>query len=241
MSNFPSQFCSNFTDNCTCSSTAYPYNNTCNEHSYSNSALGYPQPSPYNAQVPSSDVIPIPHPPRSFSATTTTYLMSQQLQSATHSLLLAPDGSQAPSPPMRLSPDHHGHGQYPGAGAELVAQRPRRQGSSSSRATAPVHPYPYTVVQRRLRPNPQVSDEDEETLGELPANASDQQRIEYQRQRNTLAARRSRKRKELYRQELEQMVDELTHETEKWKARAEMLRRVIQNQGLPLNCPDWSD
>ncbi|KAL0059550.1 hypothetical protein AAF712_013695 [Marasmius tenuissimus] len=143
---------------------------------------------------------------------------------------------------MRLSPDHHhGHGQYPGAGAEFIAQRPRRQGSSSSRAAAPVHPHPYTVIQRRLRPNPQVSDEDEDTLEELPPNASDQQRIEYQRHRNTLAARRSRKRKELYRQELEQMVDELTAETEKWKTRAEMLRRLIQNQGLPLNCPDWSD
>ncbi|KAF9260140.1 hypothetical protein L218DRAFT_816682, partial [Marasmius fiardii PR-910] len=96
--------------------------------------------------------------------------------------------------------------------------------------------YPYHL---RRRPTGDFSDDDEEELTELPPNASDQQKIEHQRYRNTLAARRSRKRKELYQQELEQRVEQLTMEVEKWRTRAEMLRRIVEGQGM--NVPDWSD
>lgn len=85
------------------------------------------------------------------------------------------------------------------------------------------------------------SEDEDDYLGELPSDATDQQKLDYQRQRNTLAARRSRKRKELYKQELEALVDELTVETEKWKTRAEMLRRIVEGQGMGLICPDWSE
>ncbi|KAG7100110.1 hypothetical protein E1B28_001890 [Marasmius oreades] len=99
------------------------------------------------------------------------------------------------------------------------------------------HTHPYYP---KRRPNVQVSDDDDDELPELPPNATDQQKIEHQRYRNTLAARRSRKRKELYKQELEQRVEQLTMETEKWRIRAEMLREMIESQGLQI-CPDWSE
>lgn len=96
------------------------------------------------------------------------------------------------------------------------------------------HPY-YP----KRRAHVQVSDDDDEELADLPPNATDQQKIEHQRHRNTLAARRSRKRKELYKQELEQRVEHLTMEIEKWRTRAEMYRRMIEGQGMI--CPDWSE
>ncbi|KAK7051572.1 hypothetical protein VNI00_004551 [Paramarasmius palmivorus] len=95
---------------------------------------------------------------------------------------------------------------------------------------------PY--YRRRLVPS---DEEDDDYLEDLPSNATEQQRAEHQRHRNTLAARRSRKRKEVYKQQLEEAVERLTVEKEKWKTRAEMLRSVIQSQGLPVNCGDWSE
>ncbi|ESK93213.1 ectomycorrhiza-regulated protein [Moniliophthora roreri MCA 2997] len=106
---------------------------------------------------------------------------------------------------------------------------PRRR-----RETPAIPPY--------YRRRPQISDEeDDEYIEELPPNATEQQRAEHQRHRNTLAARRSRKRKEVYKQQLEETVDRLTVEKEKWKTRAEMLRRIIEHQGLPVPCGDWSE
>ncbi|KAJ8085115.1 hypothetical protein AAF712_003435 [Marasmius tenuissimus] len=119
-----------------------------------------------------------------------------------------------------------------------------RAGPSRPQTTrrARVDPHPYSSVPRR-RPNShlQIQSSDDEELEELPPNATEKQKLQYQRHRNTLAARRSRKKKEMYKQELEQMVDQLTMETEKWKTRAEMLRRMLESQGLGLACPDWSE
>ncbi|KAL0570224.1 hypothetical protein V5O48_011746 [Marasmius crinis-equi] len=223
---------SNFHYGTTTTGTAYPHNNEYNEY---NLALVYSHPMPYNAQIPSptvSDMIPPISPTgRSVGASSNTYRMPSQTPGACQSLLLAPEGSQAPPNSNRYSTDQF-------LPVDAGAQRPRRQLASSPRGN--VHPY-MPASQRRIRPNPQVSDEDEDALEDLPPDATDQQRIEYQRHRNTLAARRSRKRKEVYRQELEQMVDQLTVETEKWKTRAEMLKRIIESQGLGLACPDWTD
>ena len=116
---------------------------------------------------------------------------------------------------------------------------------------APVQPRNYTspsstsrkdIPSYFLKKRGQIQkseDEDDELTEELPSNATDQERIEFRRQRNTLAARRSRRRKMEYQQQLEENVEHLKIERQKWKTRAEMLRQLIRSKGIA--CPDWSD
>ncbi|KAI3621495.1 ectomycorrhiza-regulated protein [Moniliophthora roreri] len=83
-------------------------------------------------------------------------------------------------------------------------------------------------------------DEDSDDRDELPPNATAQQRVEHLRRRNTLLARRSRKRRELYRQTLEETIDAMSLEQEKWKTRAETLRRIAEGHGFSVTFGEWS-
>ncbi|KAG7092039.1 hypothetical protein E1B28_008420 [Marasmius oreades] len=85
------------------------------------------------------------------------------------------------------------------------------------------------------------NDGKEEKLQELPPDATDQQRIERQCYRNTLAARRSRQQMKLYVQQLGENVQQLTGEADEWKTRAKMFRGTLESQGLEMPCPEWSD
>ncbi|EEB87250.1 hypothetical protein MPER_15481, partial [Moniliophthora perniciosa FA553] len=60
-------------------------------------------------------------------------------------------------------------------------------------------------------------DEEDKDIGELPPNASGEERAEYRRLRNTFSARRSRKRKETYVHQLEEAAHRLTVPKERWK------------------------
>ncbi|KAK7051573.1 hypothetical protein VNI00_004552 [Paramarasmius palmivorus] len=92
----------------------------------------------------------------------------------------------------------------------------------------------------KRRPQPQVSDDEEDELAEeLPPNATDQEKIEHRRHKNTIAARRSRRRKVVYQQQLEDLVERLTIEKEQWKTRAQMLRQIAESRGIA--CPEWGD
>ncbi|KAF7302331.1 BZIP domain-containing protein [Mycena chlorophos] len=84
------------------------------------------------------------------------------------------------------------------------------------------------------RPPSHPSDEEEDELTEEPpaANATDQEKIEYKRRQNTLAARRSRKRKLMHQQALEEAVDRLTREKEIWRTRAFMLCNMLRTHGI---------
>ncbi|KAK0473102.1 ectomycorrhiza-regulated protein [Armillaria novae-zelandiae] len=93
--------------------------------------------------------------------------------------------------------------------------------SSSLGLDAPTQPRRYvtpSVTSRkeipaffmRRRPQSIPSDEEDELTEEPPAaGATDQEKVEYKRRQNTLAARRSRKRKMLYQHELEETVRRL--------------------------------
>lgn len=85
------------------------------------------------------------------------------------------------------------------------------------------------------------SDEEDDELTEEPpaANATDQEKIEYKRRQNTLAARRSRKRKMMYTHQLEATVERLTMEKEMWKTRALTLRNLLHGHGI--TSPDFRD
>ncbi|KAJ7908718.1 ectomycorrhiza-regulated protein, partial [Mycena leptocephala] len=89
------------------------------------------------------------------------------------------------------------------------------------------------------RSSSQPSDEEEDELREEPLapNATDGGKIGYGRRQNTLAARRSRKRKLEHQQVLEDAVERLTREGEIWKTRALTLSSLLRSHGIA--CPDF--
>ncbi|KIK64015.1 hypothetical protein GYMLUDRAFT_161993 [Collybiopsis luxurians FD-317 M1] len=112
--------------------------------------------------------------------------------------------------------------------------------SATSRKEIPA----YYLKQQRRSPNQVLhvleEDEDDELTEEpLPENATDQEKIDYKRRQNTLAARRSRKRKLLYTQQLEATVERLSAEMEMWRTRALTLRQLLRSHNVP--CPDFND
>lgn len=76
--------------------------------------------------------------------------------------------------------------------------------------------------------------DDELAEEELGPNATEKEQIEWKRRQNTLAARKSRKRKLLHQQELEESVERLTQEKEVWRTRALTLRQLLHSHGVPF-------
>ncbi|KAJ7447155.1 ectomycorrhiza-regulated protein [Mycena latifolia] len=98
---------------------------------------------------------------------------------------------------------------------------------------------PAFFASRRSLSQPSDEEEDELTEEPLAANATDQEKIEYKRRQNTLAARRSRKRKLMHQQQLEEAVERLTREKEIWKTRALTLGNLLRSHGI--TCPEFHD
>ncbi|KAG7451931.1 uncharacterized protein BT62DRAFT_272236 [Guyanagaster necrorhizus] len=149
--------------------------------------------------------------------------------------------SYPPSPPSSMD----------GAYGTIPRKRRSPIASSTLGLDAPTQPRRYvtpSVTSRkeipaffmRRRPQSIPSDEEDELTEEPPAaGATDQEKVEYKRRQNTLAARRSRKRKMVYQHELEETVRRLTTEKEIWKTRALTLRQLLQSHGV--RCPDFED
>ncbi|EKM52068.1 uncharacterized protein PHACADRAFT_262523 [Phanerochaete carnosa HHB-10118-sp] len=74
----------------------------------------------------------------------------------------------------------------------------------------------------------------DEEDGESLLDPNDLDAIEAKRRQNTLAARRSRRRKLEYQRELETSLDQLTDEKDQWKRRAEALEAVLRSHGLEV-------
>ncbi|KAJ7483221.1 hypothetical protein FB451DRAFT_984677, partial [Mycena latifolia] len=74
--------------------------------------------------------------------------------------------------------------------------------------------------------------EDDAELGVLPPTASEAEKIEYKRRQNTLAARKSRKRKLEHQQMLEDEIVVLRGEAERWKARGMMAEELLRANGV---------
>ncbi|KAG6872240.1 hypothetical protein C0995_011662 [Termitomyces sp. Mi166 len=94
---------------------------------------------------------------------------------------------------------------------------------------------PSVFAKKRPR-STAFGDEDEEFINEAPPgpDASEREQIEYKRRQNTVAARRSRKRKLEYQRNLETSVERLTRERDVWKTRATMLQEMLQSTGVQL-------
>ncbi|KAF8167171.1 hypothetical protein B0H34DRAFT_791935 [Crassisporium funariophilum] len=111
------------------------------------------------------------------------------------------------------------------------AQPPRqshavaRSADNLSQANAPT---------RNRRPSPYSYDEDELPEEQAPgADATDEEKRNWKRLRNTIAARKSRTRKNERLQELENDVKRLCQEKAMWKERAHIMERLLVNHGLP--------
>lgn len=94
----------------------------------------------------------------------------------------------------------------------------RTQKSPTSRRFSRSHPY---------------SDDEEPLDRPLPENATEQEKIEWRRRQNTLAARKSRKRKQDQMQQLQDDVQRLSKEKDVWRERALMMKQLLISHGLP--------
>lgn len=100
---------------------------------------------------------------------------------------------------------------------------------------------PAFYARKRARSQAFGDDEEDELPEELPpsAGATDQEKIEYRRRRNTLAARRSRQKKADKMATLEDDVRRLTSDRDTWKTRAQTLRQLLLSHGIP--CKEFED
>jgi hypothetical protein len=95
---------------------------------------------------------------------------------------------------------------------------------------------PSIFVRKRTRTQAFAEDEDE-LLEELRPDATEREQIEYKRRQNTVAARRSRKRKLEFQQKLVDDVDRLQKGRDMWRERARLLQGMMLTRGLP--CPTF--
>lgn len=95
----------------------------------------------------------------------------------------------------------------------------------------------------RKRPRSQLLAEGEEDeldpQESLAPNATDRERIEWKRRQNTLAARKSRKRKLEHQRYLESRVVNLEQEKEMWRTRAMTLQGTLRENGIA--CADFPE
>lgn len=97
------------------------------------------------------------------------------------------------------------------------------------------------VWKKRSRPIAFGQDDADEydELGELPAGATQQEMIEHKRRQNTIAARKSRKRKLEHTLTLEKDVEMLRKDREMWKTRAGMLVAILRGNGIEFDDEGW--
>jgi hypothetical protein len=93
---------------------------------------------------------------------------------------------------------------------------------------------PDAIVKKRLHSVAFSDDKDEEELAELSPTASEAEIIEYKRRQNTIAARKSRKRKLEHQQALEDEVQQLSKQVTMWRERAMMAQELLRNSGVDL-------
>ncbi|KAL1748362.1 hypothetical protein HDZ31DRAFT_29857 [Schizophyllum fasciatum] len=105
--------------------------------------------------------------------------------------------------------------------------------SATSRKEVPA------VFAKKKRARSQAFPEEEEGAVDLSLSMTEREQIEAKRRQNTLAARKSRKRKLEHTQQLEASVQFLTEQLDLWKGRAMMLQGVCRDNGLA--CPAFEE
>ncbi|KAK2463780.1 hypothetical protein APHAL10511_004218 [Amanita phalloides] len=106
--------------------------------------------------------------------------------------------------------------------------QPRRYLSDSATSRKDI---PAGFQKKRKRVD--TGGEEDELLERLPPNATEVEQIEYKRRQNTLAARKSRHRKLMYQQELEDKVERLSEDVTRWQTRCDVLSKLLESHGIP--------
>jgi hypothetical protein len=98
---------------------------------------------------------------------------------------------------------------------------------------------PAVFARKRARSTAFGDEEDQLDDYVLPPNPTEMDLIEQKRRQNTVAARRSPKRKLEHPQLLESSLEKVRQEKERWRERAYMLSRMLVGHSLPV--PDFID
>jgi len=98
---------------------------------------------------------------------------------------------------------------------------------------------PATWRRKRLRAAGPGDEEDQLAEDGTATTLSEQEQIEAKRRQNTVAARRSRKRKLEYQRELEQNLEHYKRESEVWKQRAMTCQALLCSHHI--ECPEFPD
>lgn len=168
------------------------------------------------------------------------------------SSFLPPDSRSNPSGPLSALPEHKS--------SSVDADAPTRRKSSATGTRkgvtpealvpidAPTQPRKYVTpsatsrkevplvfAKKRSRSTAFGEEDDDFNEPPLPPDATEKEQIEYKRRQNTVAARRSRKRKLQYQQDLEGKVAQLTRERDVWKTRAMMCQDMLVANGVQFS------
>lgn len=131
---------------------------------------------------------------------------------------------QRPHPSLDLYKSNHSEGPL---------QR-SEQSTPRLSVTPPTNRTQKSPISRRFSRSHTYSDDEEDPLDRpLPENATEQEKIDWRRRQNTLAARKSRKRKQDQMQQLQDDVQRLSKEKDVWKERALMMKQLLISHGLP--------
>lgn len=100
---------------------------------------------------------------------------------------------------------------------------------------------PAVFARKRARSQAFGDEEDqlEDEAYTLPPNPTEQELIEAKRRQNTIAARRSRKRKLEYQRQLEDSLENMQEERDMWKSRALTCHALLKSHGL--ESPEFFD
>jgi len=115
-----------------------------------------------------------------------------------------------------------------------LLQRSDQSRSRLSVTPPNAHRTSKSPTSRRLSRSHTYSDDEEEPLDKpLSENATEQEKLDWRRRQNTLAARKSRKRKQDQMQQLQDDVQRLRKEKDVWRERALMMKQLLISHGLP--------
>ncbi|KAF9565107.1 hypothetical protein CPC08DRAFT_704913 [Agrocybe pediades] len=163
--------------------------------------------------------------PTAFSPAIATTQLPQQLSTSNAPVAPAPNS-------RRHKPTGHRQGVTPDdLLPEDAPTQPRRYMGPSATSKKEI---PATFARKRAR---SVAFGEDDEVFELPPNPTEQQLIEAKRRQNTVAARRSRKRKLEQHANLLASRDEERFFKQRWELRARDLMRLLQEKGIHV--PDF--
>jgi hypothetical protein len=86
-----------------------------------------------------------------------------------------------------------------------------------------------------------IANDEDDFLPDLPPDATEREQIEWKRRQNTIAARKSRKRKLEHQQWLEGELEKVKRDRDLWKVRAMTLRGVLKGKGEDGGMDEWDE